>query len=437
MVKRVNAVLLVITILCGFLTSCSIDSREIDDDIYPLAIGIDKGTTNKVRVTIQYPTYKSGGSGGGGGGSSQGGDESKGNQAEGSNIHTIEASNIIEAINLYNTAISRTVVISHVKMLVISEEFAREGIDKYVLSFIRFRDARRIVQVVIVNCSAEDFIHENKTNIGDSLSKAVELMFNQSNKNAYFPQVNIDYIYERMISPYSESVAVYAGVNSLKSLSSRNQDGKSPLVIERNYLPGQLPRSGIAKREFLGAAVFSGGKMVGTLNNNETRYFLMVSGDFKTGLITILDKNDPTSTISFDTKLARKPKVTAKFEDGKPVINVKLSIECDVVSIQSRINYENKNKIVELNNMLKTYVEEGVKQTIEKTQKVYKSDIFGFGFAVAKKFNTIPEFLEYRWLDHYQDAKVNVDVEVNIRRTGLINKSVPIYTTDENTAGGK
>ena len=438
MLKKVSVILLLLIFISVSFTACT-DSREIDDDIYPIMIGIDKGTTNKMRVIIQYPTYKVGGGGGGSGGA-QGdtgkGDASKSNASEGANVHTIEASSVVEAINLFNTAISRTVVISHVKMLVISEEFAREGIENYVMPLVRFRDARRSIQVVISKGKAEDFIHENKTNIGDSLSKSTELMFNQSNKNGYFPQVSLDNIYERMLSPYSEAMAVYGGINNFHNLPELKEGEKSPLVIERDFLPGELPRSGVAKREFLGTAVFAGGKMVGTLNNNETRYMLMVIGHFKRGLITCLDKNDPKSSISFDIIPGRKPKITAKFEDGKPVINVKLNIEADVVTIQSRINYEDKNKINELNVMLKNYIEDGVKKSIEKTQKEYKSDIFGFGFKIARQFNTLPEFLQYNWLSHYPDAKVNVDVVVNVRRTGLMNRSGPVYTSEENPAGG-
>lgn len=433
MLKRISAIILLVTLFCGSLTACSSDSREIDDDIYPLAIGIDKGTTNKVRITLQYPTYK-----GGAGASSQGGKggQSEENQAEGSNIHTIEAASIVEALNLINTAISRTVVLSHAKMLVISEDFAREGIEKYILSTIRFRDFRQTVQVVIVNSTAEAFIHENKTNIGESLSKAVELMFYQGNKNGYFPQVNVDYLYERMLSPYCEPVAIYAGINNFNNLDKIKGNENSPLVIEKNYLPGQLPRSGVAKREFLGTAVFAGEKMVGALNNNETRYFLMITGDFERGIFTILDQQDPTSSVSFDTKLGRRPKISAKFENGKPVIDVKLNIEADVVTIQSRIAYDDKDKFNELNCMLKSYVEAGIKETIEKTQKEYKSDIFGFGFAVAKKFLTLQEFLQYDWLTHYPDAKINVDVVTNIRRTGLKSKSAPVYTNEQNKDGG-
>jgi len=425
-----------IIFILTFCTACN-DAMEIDDSVYAIVIGIDKGTTNRVRMTIQYPTYKEGGSSGGQ--SMASGDKSKENALENSNVHTIESSSILEGINLFNTAITRAVSLTHTKMLVISEEFTREGIEKYVAPLARFRETRRTMQVVISQGDAEEFIRQNKTNIGPSISKAAELMVTQSDVTGYFPKVSFFNLYEAFVSPYSQGIAAYAGINKFTEIQDKKAQDKSPLAVDKGILPGELARSGVTKREFVGTAVFSGPKMVGTLDSLDTRYMLMVQSKFRKGIMTFKDKNQPEAVIPCDMRMGRKTKVSAKFEDGKPIIDVKINLEADVGAIQSRIEYEDFNKIGELNELLKECIETGVKKMIDKTQKEFKADIFGFGFEVAKKFSTIKKFEEYGWLGHYPDAQVNVIVEVNIRRTGLMIKSVPIhsYETDKGTGGGQ
>lgn len=438
MLKRVSVICLLIVFFCTSLTACG-DANEIDNAIYPIAIGIERGTNYKIRVVIQYQTYR-----GGGGGTSQSqksgkGDTQSPNQVEGTNIHTIEASSILEAINLFNIAISRRVSLTHTKMYIISEEFAREGIEKYAAPIRRFREIRPAMQIVVVNGDVESFIRDNKTNIGDSLSKAVELMLSQSQENGFFPMVTFHDFYEAMVSPYNEPYAIYAGLNNthLPSLNQPNKNApeKSSKIQETGFLPGEAPRTGVAKREFAGSAVFVGGKMVGTLDSYETRYLLMVTGRFNRGMMTSIDKRDPESAIPLEIRLGRTPKISVKIQNGKPQIIVNLKVEADVGGIQSRIHYEDINMIKELNNNAKETIENGIKKTIEKTQKELKSDVFGFGFYAAKNFKTIQEFTDYNWLAKYPDAEVNVAVDFNIRRTGLMIKSAPIISSGKKAGG--
>jgi spore germination protein KC len=43
-------------------------------------------------------------------------------------VSTVEAPSLLEGINLLNAAVNRQVSLMHAKMLVFSEEYAREGV---------------------------------------------------------------------------------------------------------------------------------------------------------------------------------------------------------------------------------------------------------------------------------------------------------------------
>ncbi|MCI1996558.1 MAG: Ger(x)C family spore germination protein, partial [Clostridium luticellarii] len=55
MYRKINLLLLFI-ILFTMLTGCY-DAVEIDDEVYPVMLGVDRGSNNKFKITIQYPVY--------------------------------------------------------------------------------------------------------------------------------------------------------------------------------------------------------------------------------------------------------------------------------------------------------------------------------------------------------------------------------------------
>lgn len=428
MFKRISCIIILLLFLVTTLTGCY-DAREIDDEVYALAIGIDKGIDNKVRVSIQYPIYKSGSEGGGG---EKGQDsEKKGESSSsvsGTNIHTIDASSILEAIDMFGMFISRRVSLMHAKELIFSEAFAREGVEKYLAPMARFRDTRRTMAIIVTKGTAVDYLKENKPDIGESLAKSMELIGSQVKNTGLFPRAIFGDFYTSIVSTFGQSFAVYSGVNNFdKLLPETSAPSSPPLVTDKGFLPGEIPREGVTKREFAGTAVFEGDKMIGTLDSYETRFFLMIIGQYRSGIIDIKDKESPQDVIVLDTRPSRSPQVKGHFENGKPVIDLKVRLEADIGSIQSRINYENINKLQQLNKQAEEYIKENLVKVINKVQKQYKSDIFHFGQKFAGYFSTIQEWEKYNWLSHFPDAKVNVSVEFNIRRTGLMINSSPVH----------
>jgi spore germination protein KC len=434
MQKKVSLLLILVLITSFTFTGCY-DAMEVDDEVYALAVGVDVGVNNKLIITIQYPTYKSSGGGASGGGGPSGGAGNL-NALQGSNVQTIEAATILEGIDMFGMAISRRVSLSHTKLLVFSEEFARAGIGYYIAPIARFRETRRTMGVVVVRGKAEDFIKANESNIGESLTKTLELMVTQARYSSYFPEIRFSELYRGILSQNQSPAAIYAGINDFKKIPEQKETTKPPLVTSKGFVPDYLPRKGVEKQEFVGMAVFNGDKMVGYLDSYETRYYLLVTGNYNRGIMTFKDKYKPDNALPIDIRLGRDPIIKSHFENGKPVIDIKLNIEGDVCAIQSRINYERVNMIGDLNNLVKEQIEAGVKATIRKTQKELKADVFGFGNKVVENFWTIQDWEAYNWLGHYPEAQINVEVEVNVRRTGSMVYSSPIIDSSGKKGGG-
>ena len=111
--KIIISIILIIVFTIGFN-----QGQEIDDLAYAIAIGIDVSKSNNLKVSFQFAKPINASEGGGT------------SDSQPSFIHTVEASSITSAINLLNSFMSKRLNLSHCKVIVFSEEFAKKGISQ-------------------------------------------------------------------------------------------------------------------------------------------------------------------------------------------------------------------------------------------------------------------------------------------------------------------
>lgn len=414
MPEKILALVLMSVISASLLAGC-FDAREIDDEVYAISVGVDKGSEGRLRLTIQYPTYTGPGGADSAGGAS--GNENKKAQSN-SLVHTIEAPTMLEAIDMLNTSISRRVSLMHAKWVIFSEEYAREDIAGHIAGLERYNETRPSMSIVVVRGSAEEFIEANESSIGGSLSKSIELLLTQSKFTSLFPMVEFMDFHTAMISSYKCPIALYGGINDFDF-----ENNTTKLDGRKGIIPGETPRSSVSKRELSGMAVFHTGRMIGYLDAYETAAYLMIKGKYRSGMMSVPDKSFPDMNIIFDVHKSRPTKIKAYFKDGKPVIDVTVGLEAEIYAIQSDVKYEKLELTYELEDQIKSFLLDSIKHTIKKSQKELEADIFGFGENMAGNFFTIEEWEAFNWLSQYPDVIINPSLNLKIRRTGTIFQS--------------
>lgn len=105
-------IIICIVIIIVF-TSGFNQGQEVDDFAYAIAIGIDTSSSNNIKMSFQFakPVNSS---------------DSGTSEPQPSFIHTVDASSIGSAINLLDSYMSKRINLSHCKVVVFSEEFAKE-----------------------------------------------------------------------------------------------------------------------------------------------------------------------------------------------------------------------------------------------------------------------------------------------------------------------
>lgn len=423
--KRYVSIILVTLFILLSLSGCY-DRREVDDMAYPIAVGLDKGEGNFLRMTLQIavPTAIGGGGEGGGGG---GGEKSV-------SVTTVETPTIYSGLNMVNTYVSKQIDLSHVKAMVFSEELAREGIEKYIHAIIRGREFRPNAYILVARGeggTAEEFIRSVTPKLEANPAKYYEMVLSAYRYTSFTANTQLVDFYHKMESHSVQPIAVLADVGKFESTEDINieastykEKGRS-LPLEGDFKAGDMPKIGDFKAETMGLAVFDGSKMVGELDGEETTYHLMVDGKFGYAYVTIPDPQSKDNFVLLNIKQNRPPKKKVEMVNGKPRINVKVALEADILSIQSGINYEDTDKTTILENAAEEFLKEGIERMLKKTAEEFRSDTLGFGNVMKSKFLTWDQWKDFNWNRKYRDSSFQVSLDLRIRRPGLIIRTLP------------
>ena len=184
------------------------------------------------------------------------------------------ADSCLSALNLLSATTPRSVDLSQLREIVLNETLARTDATLTVLRQIdALYEANGGAVVVVTPDDAGDFIRRQYAMFGVRLSQYLDVLFDHFAQLGTIPaSAQLSAVLGAMTSSTADAAAVYAAGNAFDATLVLG--GRS----ETDRLPGHLPRTSPAKNEYLGSAVFSGTRMVGTLTGDETAILRMISG---------------------------------------------------------------------------------------------------------------------------------------------------------------
>lgn len=409
--------MLTVLLLCAaiFLSGC-FGGRETDDVAYVLVIGVDKTEDGKMKITYQIDIPH-------GSSESTGGSEKKAG-ATSWLTNTIVAPSPAESRMLLNSTISRLPNVSHITAIIFGEKMARSGIGNNISFFVRNRDFRETMLLIVVAGTAEDYILHTKPQIEPTIGRFYETFADTYVESSFYLRADLHEFYTRLKNKGGSPFTMYSAVNPMNGTDS--PDGVKPTQQSGEpYLPGGIPRSGTTNgTEFIGLALFREDKMVGVLDSNETRAVSILQGKFSHALISVVDPRISDKLVTLAVRNGAKPKITAGFNDGKPVFTVSVFIETEIIGTPSGINYEAAGNQELLEEQVSRLFERDIKAMLNHTQEL-GCDPVGFGMRLRPKFADDNALKEADLTALYQEADIQVDVKTQIRRTGLIWRTSP------------
>ncbi|WP_068773361.1 Ger(x)C family spore germination protein [Paenibacillus sp. FJAT-26967] len=297
--------------------------------------------------------------------------------------HTVD-----DALNNLQQQIADPTYLIHLRVIVISEEVARDHMEHLNDYFRRNSEVRRRTWLLVSNGEAARFL-----NVAPPLERVPTLyvlsMLEKSVKLGKFPP---DYIGEFW-----------------SKLSKHGQDAYLPFVDIRqkeNILIG-------------GMALFRNNKMVGTTEPLEIGAYMAVK-QINPGGYTPLVNVPGIGPIMMNTT-ERKSRIQVNMKDGQPHFLITVHLEQDLGEKYNEDIEITERTIGQIESSVAKETKRIIENLIRRTQ-AKESDIFGLGEYVRAKepgyWNTHIKTKE-KWHQAYRTLPIEVSTKVHLNRTGM------------------
>lgn len=400
--KRLALALLLLGSL-PLLSGCG-GGQEIESCLFVLSMAVDPAPDGNMTVTVkalsgtQEDTSSSGGSGGEASSAQEEGSEGQSGQKAQSGLETSEpgyivlsatAPSCLRALSMLSATTPRTVNLSQLREIVVSRALAETDATLSILREIHsMYRANGEAIVVVTPDDAGDFIRRQRAILGVRLSKYLEVLFEHfSEIDTIPPNAQLSSVIQAMESDTIDAAAVYAAGNAFDSTLVLS--GSADL----DRLPGHLPRTSPAENEYLGAALFSGPRMVGTLTGEETGLLCLMMGKAQRRTTFI-------GSAQYRTNLPTRVRRTID-EDGALHVRITMNL--------TRTAGETQQSAQEI----AADIERQCVNVLLKLRAA-SCDAAGFGRLAIRRCLTVPQWEALDWPGVYETLPVRVSASVKV-----------------------
>ncbi len=381
-----NMLRLAAGVLCLMLLVGCWNHRELNELGIVLAVGLDQGRTpDEISMTVQVENtaMPSGGGAGGGGGGGGGGD-----QKAYVNIRNY-GTEVFSIIRDYNSVMTRKLYFPHTLVIILGEDVAKSGLNRYLDFFLRDPELRMTVRLMVVKGTAYDALNQQPYLEQAPAIDFTQLIETQHHNTSETPDVDLfDYLVAR-ISPGLVPVVSMIGIE-------KTDTGTTSIVA--------------------GCAVFGDGRMVGELNGVQTRGMQWITGKAKSSIVNV---NGSDGTVAIEiSRVKSKIKPIIK-EDGTPSVKVEIDVTGNLGSQQGVVNQAQPTTMEYLKGELTDYVHAEALLALKLAQEM-RSDIFGFGLKFARYHPKEWEKYTDNWSTIFSKLDVEITVNSTLKGTGKL-----------------
>ncbi|CAM4191760.1 spore germination protein KC [Paenibacillus endophyticus] len=304
----------------------------------------------------------------------------------------------------------RKLYFAHNRVLIVSEETARRGLNPVLDVYLRNTDARETVDVLIAPGSArrilEQMMQISKIS-GDGIREINHL---ESKFTSVLPEVKL---YQLAMDLASDSGSALLP----EVFVAGKSDASSLKVFESTTLPAKIKLGRVA--------VIKKDKMVGWLSRKESLGVAFLRNDVKNTMLTFACPNEENKYLTLqisDSSTALQPSL----DEGK--MTVKARIKGKAVLSQSDCSSMDLYK-PEIVDELETAAEKDLQRFTNagwKAAQRLQTDAVGFADMAHRKYRKQWREWKKDWDHYFSTIKLEVSAEITITNVGLSNQPINV-----------
>lgn len=375
-------------LLMVFITGCW-NSRELNEISVVMAMGIDT-VDNQYEISLQVvdPSQMS---------------RNRPMDRSPTIIFSKRADTLFEAIRKFTTESSRKMYMSHMKFVIFDENTAKKGIKEPLDFLFRDHEVRPDFYLAVVR--------------GNSAKDAVTYV----TPTEILPAMDM----YKALKISEKAWAPTAAVNVKDLLKQFTKDGIEPVLtgIRLNHLEKGLTIDNVKKSPehanylFTGIGVFQDDRLIGWMNESESKAFTYISNSVSS---TVTSIDCPYSKEKFAVEvISSKVKVRPEIIGDEPHISLVVVTEANIGESACNMNLKDNRIFNDFQEAARENQEQILKKGVSNAQQL-GSDIFGFGEAFHRKFPREWRKWKGDWSQKFQKLDVDIHIHYRLNRVGKI-----------------
>lgn len=393
MTRKAPLLLLVVTLM-AVLSGCW-SRKELNELSIAVALGLDRSENDKYVVSLQIIN--------------PGAIAPRKSGPQGSPVYTFrtEASSLMEAMRKMTTQINRQIYMSHLRLVVIGENLARQGIADPLDFLSRNHEMRSDFYLIVAKQASaeqvlsiltpEDPIPANE--LYSSLSMSDKLW-------AATGKVTLDQLVNDLAIVGRNPVLTGLVVRGPESI------GKTLENFRETKAPAMLQYSGMA--------VFRKDKLIGWLDENQSKGYNYIRNNVVSTTVTNECKNGHVEVEVIRTHT----KLTGEIKNGEPEMRIDVHAEGNLGDLTCDLKIDEPAAVRQIERLAENNMREKITAAVRIMQTRYRADAFGFGEAIHRKSPKHWKKWRRNWDSTFAEMTVHTYVDVKIRRIGTIKQSV-------------
>lgn len=308
---------------------------------------------------------------------------------------------VMEAYRNIQGKLPREIFFSHNRVIVIGEKLARKGVMPILDFFERNRQSQLNSYILVTGKEAAEVLE-----FKPKLEKLASEIMKEEMK-----------------------IGTGTSVRLGRFLTMLMDEGEEPYAPQITIVPSKRDESDSKKAQSLmtgkGTAVFREDRLIGWLNEKETRGLMWVLNEMREGVITVnIPEESGGGYVSAEIGTVRS-KMTPVMRNGDIRMKLDLSASLNVSENASDLVLGDPNNIGLLRTLFADVIRQRVEMMCGKVQKKLRSDILGFGQAVYRRYPDAWRTLyAHNWNSRFPDIEVDISASVKVLQTGLVGKDV-------------
>lgn len=388
--------LIILFIAVLILSGCSYGD-DVDNQSFVIAVGIDKGEVYPLRLTFIFANPS--------GGSSE---EEKTPSSPSPDTVTVEAPTTFSAVRKLDAIKSKEINLTHTKIVIFSEDIAKNGVKEYLSGFASSRDFRPNTYVCVSEGNAGKYLQSVKP----SQEEFIEKYYDHIMQKVVSDKVNEAYLYYLFFNVsdhFSGSLVPLVGINKneLPESHSPLYTGSDDFSYEARA--GEIIREAENETEILGSAILRNDKMVGTLGSFDTDLSRLICDEYypRNYSISYPEKDD---YVTIRLIQQSSPTILSEIKNSNAKINITVPVSIEYVDSGKIQN--NGKKSDEFCNYLAKELDFRAQKLISDAQNKYRSDFLGLGDCLKYHFHDVTAWEKFNWESKFPVSDINIRFNV-------------------------